>query len=525
MAVVIETTVGDFTVDLYTDERPQTCRNFLKLCKMKYYNWNLFHSVQSNFIAQTGDPTGTGKGGESVYGIVLGETARYYEAEQMPKIKHDRSGLLSMVNCGNNMLGSQFFVTLAPELQSLDGEHCVFGEISEGLEVIFKFNETICDGDHRPYQDIRISHTVVLEDPFEDPVGFIVPDKSPPPTKECLTSDRIGADEVIDDTAGMTVEEITEMQKEKEAKARATILEIVGDIPDAEMAPPENVLFVCKLNPVTNDDDLEIIFSRFGKIIGCEVIRDRQSGDSLQYAFIEFAERKSCEEAYFKMDNVLIDDRRIHVDFSQSVAKMRWRGKGKGIQYFDDKTDEVGNENWKKVDSRNKKRDEIDDEVRDRRENETRYKDDVMEHRKHERRKEVSKDDSEYSRNGGKYTEKEKYREGKYCDNSYDRNEYDIRRKKVKKHRSSDRSRGRSQDRSRDSDRSKKESHKEYKHNRKYDSEKKKRDRDNSSPDSENSKHGRYEEKHVTRKKKRNRDRSTERGEKSEKYKQKRKCK
>ena len=66
----------------------------------------------------------------------------------------------------------------------------------------------------------------------------------------------------------MTAEEIKEMQKEKEAKAQATILEIVGDIPDADMAPPENVLFVCKLNPVTNDEDLEIIFSRFGKIIG-----------------------------------------------------------------------------------------------------------------------------------------------------------------------------------------------------------------------------------------------------------------
>lgn len=339
MAVVVETTIGDFTVDLYTEERPQTTRNFLKLCKLKYYNWNLFHSVQTNFIAQTGDPTGTGKGGESVYGIVLGERARYYEAEQMPKIRHSRVGLLSMVNCGDNMLGSQFFITLGADLQSLDGEHCVFGEITEGLEVILKFNETICDGDQRPYQDIRISHTVILEDPFDDPVGFVVPDRSPEPTKEALMSDRIGADEAIDDTGGMTTEEITEMQKNKEAKARATILEIVGDIPDADIAPPENVLFVCKLNPVTNDDDLEIIFSRFGKIVGCEVIRDHQTGDSLQYAFIEFADRKSCEDAYFKMDNVLIDDRRIHVDFSQSVAKMRWRGKGKGIRYFDDEDD------------------------------------------------------------------------------------------------------------------------------------------------------------------------------------------
>ncbi|XP_001606947.1 peptidyl-prolyl cis-trans isomerase sig-7 [Nasonia vitripennis] len=361
MAVVIETTVGDITVDLYTNERPLACRNFLKLCKIKYYNWNLFFTVQSNFIAQTGDPTGTGKGGESIYGIVLGEKARYFEAEQMPKIKHHKAGLLSMVNCGNNMLGSQFFITLASDLQSLDGEHCVFGEIAEGLDVILKFNEAICDGDARPYQDIRISHTVILEDPYEDPKGLEVPDRSPEPTKEALMSDRIGADEAIDDTAGMTAEEIAEMQKEKEAKARATILEIVGDIPDAEMAPPENVLFVCKLNPVTSDDDLEVIFSRFGKIVGCEVIRDRQTGDSLQYAFIEFAERKSCEEAYFKMDNVLIDDRRIHVDFSQSVAKMRWRGKGKGIKYFDEenkeekKANNAGN-NRPRDDKRNRER-------------------------------------------------------------------------------------------------------------------------------------------------------------------------
>ena len=58
------------------------------------------------------------------------------------------------------------------------------------------------------------------------------------------------------------------------------------------------------------------------------MIRDKVTGDSLQYAFVEFENRKACEDAYFKMDNVLIDDRRIHVDFSQSVARIRWRGKG-----------------------------------------------------------------------------------------------------------------------------------------------------------------------------------------------------
>jgi peptidyl-prolyl cis-trans isomerase-like 4 len=117
--------------------------------------------------------------------------------------------------------------------------------------------------------------------------------------------------------------------RDRETKTRAKLLEIIGDLPDADMKPPENVLFVCKLNPVTSDEDLELIFSRFGKINSCEVIRDSKTGDSLCYAFIEFDQEKDCESAYFKMDNVLIDDRRIHVDFSQSVSKV-WKRKGRG---------------------------------------------------------------------------------------------------------------------------------------------------------------------------------------------------
>lgn len=326
MAVVIETTLGDVTVDLYTTRRPMACMNFLKLCKMKYYNFNLFHTVQHNFIAQTGDPTGVGDGGESIFGVLNGPEKRFFQGESMPKIRHTEIGTLSMVSTGENMLGSQFFFTLDSDLTSLDGTHCIIGEVSEGHEILRKLNEAICDSDNRPYQDIRITHTVVLEDPFEDPKGFRAPSRSPSPSAERLKGGRIAPDEAIDETEGKTEQEINEMIQAREAKARATILEIVGDLPDADMAPPENVLFVCKLNPVTTDDDLEIIFSRFGKINSCEVIRDKISGESLQYAFVEFDNRKSCEDAYFKMDNVLIDDRRIHVDFSQSVSKIKWKG-------------------------------------------------------------------------------------------------------------------------------------------------------------------------------------------------------
>lgn len=140
---------------------------------------------------------------------------------------------------------------------------------------------------------------------------------------QLLQSDRIGIGEEIVET-DRDAAEIDEEMRDKEARQRALVLEMIGDIPDADMAPPENVLFVCKLNPVTREEDLEIIFSRFGQIVSCEIIKDDKTGESLQYGFIEFERPEDCEQAYFKMDNVLIDDRRIHVDFSQSVAKLKW---------------------------------------------------------------------------------------------------------------------------------------------------------------------------------------------------------
>ena len=93
---------------------------------------------------------------------------------------------------------------------------------------------------------------------------------------------------------------------------------MIGDLPDADAKPPEESLFVCKLNPVTSDEDLEIIFSRFGKVTSCDVIRDRRTGIPCVMRAYQFRDGR-CGRGIFKMDNVLIDDRRIHVDFSQSM--------------------------------------------------------------------------------------------------------------------------------------------------------------------------------------------------------------
>ncbi|KAL7987689.1 hypothetical protein Chor_006608 [Crotalus horridus] len=381
MAVLLETTLGDLVIDLYTEERPRgsdsaagtawdkfrarnlwttaekfrfsdtspegftalgeasttfaefflslfllACLNFLKLCKTKYYNYCLIHNIQRDFIIQTGDPLGTGRGGESIFCKLYGDQARFFEAEKVPRIKHKKKGTVSMVNNGSDQHGSQFLITTGENLDYLNGVHTVFGEITEGMDVLMKINESFVDKDFIPYQDIRINHTVILDDPFDDPPGLAIPDRSPEPTKEQLDSGRIGADEEIDDFKGRTTDEVEEILAEKEAKTQAILLEMVGDLPDADIKPPENVLFVCKLNPVTTDEDLEIIFSRFGSIKSCEVIRDWKTGESLCYAFIEFEKEEDCEKAYFKMDNVLIDDRRIHVDFSQSVAKRDTEG-------------------------------------------------------------------------------------------------------------------------------------------------------------------------------------------------------
>ena len=104
-------------------------------------------------------------------------------------------------------------------------------------------------------------------------------------------------------------EEIEADVEAQKAKNRKILLEMIGDRPDADAKAPDEFLFVCKLNPITNEEDLETIFSRFGQVIACDIIRDKKTGDSLNYAFIGFSEKKSAEEAYLKMNNALIDDR------------------------------------------------------------------------------------------------------------------------------------------------------------------------------------------------------------------------
>ncbi len=326
MSVILETSLGELTIDLFCEQAPKACLNFLKLCSSKYYNNCIFHNVQKDMLVQSGDPTWTGNGGESVYAQLYGEQARFFEGEPREALTHAKAGTVSMAvssRLGEKFFhGSQFFITTSDNQSGFDGKFTVFGRVVEGLDVLAKINEAYTDDKGRPYRNVRIKHVVVLEDPFPDPPGWMGSSTQSPRYQPL--DHRKEADDVMlnEANAGKTQEQIEEEIAAKEAKSRADVLVMVGDIQDADAKPPDDVLFVCKLHPVTQEDDLEVIFGRFGPLKKVEIIRDRRTGDSLGYGFVHFETKEACVAAYTKMDNVLIDEKRIHVDFCQSVPKV-----------------------------------------------------------------------------------------------------------------------------------------------------------------------------------------------------------
>jgi cyclophilin family peptidyl-prolyl cis-trans isomerase len=123
---IFHTDKGDFTVQLYADKVPNTVNNFVFLARNDFYDNTIFHRVIADFMAQGGDPTGTGRGGPG-----------YRFADEFhPKLRHNQPGVLSMANAGPNTNGSQFFITHVPT-PWLDNKHSIFGQVIEGMDVLF----------------------------------------------------------------------------------------------------------------------------------------------------------------------------------------------------------------------------------------------------------------------------------------------------------------------------------------------------------------------------------------------------
>ncbi|CCI50480.1 hypothetical protein ABG067_007370 [Albugo candida] len=146
--VMVETSIGTFTVELYYQNAPNACHNFSQLASNGYYNNTIFHRIIKDFMIQGGDPSGTGRGGESIFG-------GHFDDEIDSSLKHTGAGIVSMANAGKNTNGSQFFVTLAPT-PWLDGKHTIFGRISDGMQVIQRMGLVPTGPNDCPREAIRI---------------------------------------------------------------------------------------------------------------------------------------------------------------------------------------------------------------------------------------------------------------------------------------------------------------------------------------------------------------------------------
>uniref|UniRef100_H2YFG9 Spliceosome-associated protein CWC27 homolog n=1 Tax=Ciona savignyi TaxID=51511 RepID=H2YFG9_CIOSA len=159
--VLLRTSLGDIDVELWSKEAPIACRNFVQLCMEGYYNNVVFHRIVPGFIVQGGDPTGTGEGGESVFG-------KPFKDEFHTRLRFVRRGLVAMANAGPNDNGSQFFFTLGP-CNDLNKKHTIFGKVAgDTIYNLVRLGEVQTTDDERPVNPPCIKWTKVLSNPFDD---------------------------------------------------------------------------------------------------------------------------------------------------------------------------------------------------------------------------------------------------------------------------------------------------------------------------------------------------------------------
>ncbi|KAF5972756.1 peptidyl-prolyl cis-trans isomerase-like 2 [Fusarium bulbicola] len=156
----IETNLGDITIELYPEFAPKAVWNFIRLAQTGYYKGVAFHRNIPNFMIQGGDPSGTGRGGQSIWG-------KYFDDEFDGPMSHNARGTISMANKGKNTNSSQFFIAYKPT-PHLDRKHTVFGKVVENLNVLSKMEDVPTDGSNRPLNKIVIKDIVIFHDPFAE---------------------------------------------------------------------------------------------------------------------------------------------------------------------------------------------------------------------------------------------------------------------------------------------------------------------------------------------------------------------
>lgn len=150
---IFKTTQGSFEIELRPDIAPKAVENFVTHAKNGYYDGLIFHRVIKNFMIQGGDPTGTGRGGESIWG-------KPFEDEFSPKALFDKPGILAMANAGRNTNGSQFFVTTVPTYW-LNGRHTIFGYVTKGFDIVKKIENVPTARGNKPLAEQKIESITI----------------------------------------------------------------------------------------------------------------------------------------------------------------------------------------------------------------------------------------------------------------------------------------------------------------------------------------------------------------------------
>lgn len=154
--ILLNTNKGDITLELFEDVAPKAVENFKTHVQNGYYDGTIFHRVIKGFMMQGGDPTATGRGGESIWG-------KDFEDEVSKDLEFDKAGLLAMANAGKNTNGSQFFITFSAA-PWLNGNHTIFGQVVEGMETLTKVENSPTNTQDRPLDDIKIIKAKILKD-------------------------------------------------------------------------------------------------------------------------------------------------------------------------------------------------------------------------------------------------------------------------------------------------------------------------------------------------------------------------
>jgi len=153
--VLLKTNQGDIVLEIRPDLAPLAAENFLTHVKEGYYDGIIFHRIIKGFMIQGGDPTGTGRGGESIW-------KKPFKNEYAPNVVFDKAGILAMANAGPNTNGSQFFITTAPA-KWLNGGYTIFGYVIKGMDTVTKLEGVPTGRRDRPLEEQRIIKETLLK--------------------------------------------------------------------------------------------------------------------------------------------------------------------------------------------------------------------------------------------------------------------------------------------------------------------------------------------------------------------------